>query len=104
MDKRIVVAVDGQWFVRYEGEKQAEIVSLFGTDTLATPFSVSTPIEKVMARLAALNPEASILRDDLEAFDEDSDDSIYGPPYTPWDDEERNDGLGPLGPGHIAYV
>ncbi len=52
--------VGGMWMARHTGPHSRDIVSLFGTDTLPTPFSSSVPVRQVVAELLVNNPGANI--------------------------------------------
>lgn len=56
-----LVLIGVTWHVRYSGAHRAEIVDLFGTDTLPTPFTDARPGEDVLARLQALNPDILVV-------------------------------------------
>jgi len=45
---------DGYWQTQHD---DPEVMELFGTDVIPTPFSSSIPKEKVLADLIKLNPD-----------------------------------------------
>ena len=49
---------DGGWMTDQVNDQ--EVLALFGTTKLPTPFSEGTPVEKVVAVLQELNPDAVI--------------------------------------------
>jgi hypothetical protein len=52
-----ILPIGNSWHVRTDNQKTKE---LFGTDTLPTPFLISTPADYVLAKLQALNPTANV--------------------------------------------
>ena len=48
------------WYATHEGPGAREIMRLFGTVKLPTPFHVSTSQDEVRARIQALNPDAQV--------------------------------------------
>lgn len=49
----IIRGADG-WMARFVGD--ADTLRLFGTDTIPTPFGLSTPAQAVQERIQSLNP------------------------------------------------
>ena len=49
---------DGGWMTKTD---DPQVVALFGTDTLPTPFLEGTPVEDVKAVLERLNPNCTVL-------------------------------------------
>lgn len=63
MTKRIVlIRQAGVWMARHLDN--LEIVALFGTDLIPTPFTSQASFETVKARLAKLNPGCDIQEGD----------------------------------------
>lgn len=50
------------WFAAFlvDGKPDAEIVRLFDTHEIPTPFTLRTDVSEVRAALANLNPEATV--------------------------------------------
>lgn len=50
--------IDGasEWFAKFTGPHAAEILELFGTDTIPTAFKSRTPTAIVLAEVQKLNP------------------------------------------------
>lgn len=53
-----VIRGNREWLVRHS---DPEIQSLFGTDTLPTPYFLTMPVETVCAELLARNPNCAVL-------------------------------------------
>lgn len=51
--------LNGSWMAKHEGDE--EVRSLFGTDTLPTPYSISCPAEIVRRDIQNLNPTKSVV-------------------------------------------
>ena len=57
MTNRIELRIEGnQWVAQWIGRHAAEIVDLFGTDTVPTPYMGSAPAAVVLAQVMSLNP------------------------------------------------
>lgn len=52
---------EGFWMAQHSGSGREEITSLFGTDTLPTPFTDAASAESVRDVIERLNPEAEIV-------------------------------------------
>ena len=61
----------GTWYATYgeHSELRAEVVEAFGTDCIATPFSIDTPAADVKARLEELNPHHMVIM--IDGLDDD---------------------------------
>lgn len=57
----VITRSDSGWAVRHEGEGASEIIDLFGTDTLPTPFTPNARADDVLAEVARLNPGAAVV-------------------------------------------
>ncbi len=53
---------EGQWVARWSGAERAEIVRLFGTDTIPTPFTARMDGLSVQRKIAKRNPECEVTR------------------------------------------
>jgi len=54
---RIVILLQGRtWNAQFVGPHSAEIIELFGTDTIPTPFTSLTPVAEVVAEVRRRNP------------------------------------------------
>ncbi len=53
--------INENYCATYTGAHAQEIIDLFGTATLPTPFMSGVPISKVVSQLALLNPCAKII-------------------------------------------
>lgn len=61
MDKVTIFKNAQGWHVRYEsGPQRAEILRLFGGDTLPLPYTVQATAEKVVSSFRSRNPEVDI--------------------------------------------
>ena len=57
----VIKANGGIWTVEHTGEDRAEVVRLFGTDTLPTPFLVKgTSAADVLRTVKGLNPTKEV--------------------------------------------
>ena len=48
------------WLATFAGPQAPEIIDLFGTDTLPTPYTASTALATVIAEIQAKNPDAVV--------------------------------------------
>jgi len=51
---------NGEWRAHFVGEHAKEVIALFGTDTLPTPYTSYSKPEAVRQAIAAINPGVSV--------------------------------------------
>jgi len=49
------------WLARHTGAGADDVMALFGTNVLPTPFSASVSPDVVLARIEELNPDAQVV-------------------------------------------
>lgn len=52
---------NGQWIAHHMGPHSDDIVQLFGTDKIPTPYTGATSLGTVVAALSKLNPTVEVL-------------------------------------------
>jgi hypothetical protein len=59
---RMIVRLEGNgWMIDHEGPVGEEMMELFGTKTIPSPFLKSTPVSQVIEVLKELNPLCEVL-------------------------------------------
>ena len=52
-----LLLIDGCWMAKCS---EPQILDIFGTDTIPTPYTYQTPMSFVLAQIQALNPHAVV--------------------------------------------
>lgn len=52
-----IIRINGRYFAK---TSKADVIAVFGTDTIPTPFTDQTPLAVVLAEIKALNPESHV--------------------------------------------
>ncbi len=57
-----VVNKDGKWFTEHliDGEPDQQLIKLFGTNTIPTPWSSDSSAEEVIGELSVRNPNSTV--------------------------------------------
>lgn len=56
-----IIKGDKTYLARYSGRDKAEVIKLFGTDTIPTPYTLEADIFTVAERIQALNPDINVI-------------------------------------------